>query len=393
MPISKWYRSEPMRLARIAMFSDEKMDMCSSCWHQEQFGRTSRRHKSNIKSVIFKQEFDNSYCQSPNYNTFNSSAITGETTQMPLDLHIDLGNYCNLACKFCCPDASSKIASQYNKWDALGNEIIAVDWTKDDNVWNGFIDQLLKMDIQNIHLMGGETLITPRFEDLVDSLLNAKRYDVCISFVTNGTSFNKGLMDKLSNFKRVGIEVSIETLTKHNEYIRQGTTNSIVVDNIHKYIEIASNSSIDITIRPAVSLLSIGYYHTLLQFCLDNQVLLKSNNVIREVGWKSSKCLDVRLLPNKVRNLYKKNYIKLLDNINADELIDDFNESDSHNHKGVIRDECIKCIALLDSDMEHDLYPDLIELLQRWDKVYKLNAMELYPELSELLMEYNYDVN
>jgi sulfatase maturation enzyme AslB (radical SAM superfamily) len=394
MAISDWHTSKPMNASRLAMFSDDKMSNCDKCWYQERFSSTSRRRKANSKSVLFKQAFDVSFEQSPNYDTFESSFDNGgETTQMPLDFHIDLGNYCNLACKFCCPDASSKIASQYKKWDVLGNESIVSDWTKNDDVWDSFIAQIMHMDLQNIHLMGGETLITPRFEDLVDALIENERYEVCISFVTNGTSFNKPLMDKLKNFKRVGIEVSIETLTEHNEYIRQGTKNSVVIGNINRYIDLAKDSTIDITIRPALSLLSIGYYHTLLEFCLDKRVLLKSNNVIGEVGWKSSKCLDVRLLPTDVKTSYKKHYVELLNTIDAELLIEDFNESDSNNYKNVIRDECHKCIALLDSEVDHDLYPDLVELLEKWDKVYELNAIELYPELSELLLEHNYNVN
>lgn len=399
MSIADWHRSTPMKEHRLAMFTDDKMSACNACWHQEKFGSTSRRHKANIKSVIFKQEFDESFAQSPNYDVFENSYLNGgDTPQLPMDLHIDLGNYCNLACKMCNPEASSKIASQYSKWDVLGNYKIATDWTKDDAVWDNFVNQILDINLQNIHFMGGETLITPRFEQLIDALIKNKRYDLCISFVTNGTSFNKQLMGKLSKFKRVGIEISIESMTKHNEYIRQGTKNSVVVENIHKYIDTKNrwnewcNSNFDVTIRPAVSLLSIGYYYTLLQFCLDEQILLKSNNVIREVGWNDSKCLDIRILPSNVKAQYMENYTKLLDSIDADDLIDDFNESDSHNYRNVIRDECNKCITLLSSSMEHDLYPDLIELLEKWDKVYDLNANELYPELNDLLTEYNYSV-
>jgi len=103
--------------------------------------------------------------------------------------------------------------------------------------------------------------------------------------------------------------------------------------------------------------------------------------------------LDVRLLPTDVKTSYKKHYVELLNTIDAELLIEDFNESDSNNYKNVIRDECHKCIALLDSEVDHDLYPDLVELLEKWDKVYELNAIELYPELSELLLEHNYNVN
>jgi len=396
MSISDWHNSTPMKSARMSMDSEIKIPECDSCWYQEKFSTTSRRHKSNIKSAIFKQSFDISLIQSPSYNGFKYSFDNnGLTNQLPVDLHIDLGNYCNLACKFCCPEASSKIARQYSKWNILEDDnTIASDWTRDDDVWDRFIEQVISIkDLQNIHFMGGETLITPRFEDFIDKLIEYKRYEVCISFVSNGTSYNPRLMKKLSKFERVGIEVSIETLTKHNEYIRQGTKNEVVIGNIEKYIELSLKSSIDITVRPAVSLLSIGYYYTLLQFCLDNKLLLKSNNVIREVGWKSSKCMDVRVLPREVKVEYKKNYTELLRNIDDEHLIDDFNESDSHNYKTVIKNECVKCISLLEEEYEHNLYPDLVELLEKWDKVYDFNANDLYPELREMLSKNNYNVS
>ena len=42
-------------------------------------------------------------------------------------------------------------------------------------------------------------------------------------------------INKLKKFNRVGIEVSIETLTEHNTYQRQGTDTSVVLENLEKY--------------------------------------------------------------------------------------------------------------------------------------------------------------
>jgi len=394
MSISEWQNSKPMKLARLSMHTDTKNELCNACWYQEEFGKTSRRHKSNSKSVLFKQAFDESFAQSPNYDVFNYSiANEGLTKQLPVDLHIDLGNYCNLTCKFCCPEASSKISRQYSKWGLLDNQSVAIDWTKDEDVWSGFLEQVISIpEIRNIHFMGGETLITPRFEDFIDELIKHNRCDIRISFVTNGTSYNSALMTKLSKFIRVGIEISIETLTKHNEYIRQGTKNSVVIGNINKYIKLSTlNRSINVVIRPAVSLLSIGYYHTLLKFCLDNKLVVKSNNVIREVGWNSTKCLDVCILPTDIKNKYKAHYENLINDIDVDVLIDDFNESDPHNYKNIIKDECIKCISMLEGKSNPELYPDMIELLSKWDKLYCLNAIDLYPEMRDLLIAHGYN--
>jgi len=391
MKIKEWHNSIPMRQARTSMQTPDKLEECGMCWHQEKYSDTSRRIKANQKSVIFsKQLFDESYKQSPNYETFNYSFRNmGYTKRLPVDLHIDLGNYCNLACKFCKPGASSTIAAQYLKWGILDNtELLGNDWTKDNEIWESVISQIVSIpNLMNIHFMGGETLITPRFEELVDKFIEYEKYDVCFSFVTNGTIFNESLLNKLTKFKRVGIEISMETLTHHNEYIRQGTHNSLIINNIFKYINISNDTSINVTLRSAFSLLSIGYYYTLLAFCIKNKLLIKSIPVC------NPKCLDVRILPKKIRQQYKMNYLTLLDNLSFKQRnIKDYNESNPSNYAQVIKSEIEQCIVLLDlDDIQHDLFPDLIELLTKWDKIYDLNARDLYPEFIPILDEYGYN--
>jgi len=117
MSLAEWFNSAPAKAFRMDMFSNEGTDKCSRCYNEQSASGTSRRHRSNQKSVIFtKQAFGESYLQSPGYKHFMfSKGMVGLTDIMPIDLHIDLGNYCNLACKMCWSGASSKIATQYVK--------------------------------------------------------------------------------------------------------------------------------------------------------------------------------------------------------------------------------------------------------------------------------------
>jgi hypothetical protein len=127
------------------MFGDEKLSICSRCYFEEEHGDTSRRHRSNQKSVIFtNKNFHESYDQSPGWNKFEHSKLNqGSYSGVPIDLHIDLGNYCNLTCKMCWPKASSSIASQYVKWGIKdAKQYIGNDWTRDDDVWNRVLTEL-----------------------------------------------------------------------------------------------------------------------------------------------------------------------------------------------------------------------------------------------------------
>ena len=391
MSIKEWHTSDYMNTVRLKMHSSVRLPECEVCWHQERYSTSSRRYNSNIKSVIFtKQNFNESYRQSPNYTTFDYSLNNvGKTIRMPVDLHINLGNYCNLSCKMCNPESSSSIAFQYKKWGMLDKiKSLRYDWTADRMVWDNFISQILQLpDLMNIHFVGGETLISRRFEELVDIFIANKRFDLCFSFVTNGMFYNKELMKKLALFKRVGIDISIETLTKHNEYIRQGTNTSTVIGNIARYRSLAENKkNVEIMIRPALSILSIGTYHTLLSYCLKNNILIKANNVI------NPECLATDLIPLSVREQYKIDYVKLLSGIDISKNPrDDNNDSNASNYELVIQSEINKCLKLLsNTNVNEQQYDEFIRLISKWDKVYNYNAYEYYPEFALIFDKYEY---
>jgi len=384
--IAEWHNSDVMKQARLMMFQDKKNTVCTRCYREEELSTTSRRPRENQKSVIFtRSNFDESYQQSPHWEIFeHSQNNNGDFNEMPVDLHIDLGNYCNLTCKMCNPQASSSIASQYVKWGIQdANQYIGTDWTRDDAVWNRVLNELANIPkLKNIHFMGGETLITKRFEDFVDYMIDRQRFNLNFSFVTNGTTFNQQLLDKLKKFQRVGIEVSIESITQHNEYQRQGTDTQQVLSNIDRYLEQCNDSSITLTIRPAISALTIGYYHTLLEYCLEKKLIVKSLVAF------TPNFMDPRILPKSVRAQYKINYVNLIKKYNLEniDLNVDYNESDPNQIMPIIKNQVVQCLNLLDEDCRPGsdaLLTDLVSWCRRWDNVHGYNAIELYPELAQ----------
>jgi hypothetical protein len=390
MSLAEWFNSEPARNFRNKILENSELSECQQCMIEESDAGNSRRFKSNQKSVIFTRiAFDTSFGQSPGHKHFEFSRNNhGQTTTHPIDLHIDLGNFCNLACKMCNASASSTIASQHVRWGIQEDrKFLGVDWTKDIKVWNNFKQQLLDIPkLNNIHFMGGETILTDKFENLVDTLIENNRLDVCLSFVTNGTIFKPSLVEKLAKFRRVGIEVSIETLGRHNEYIRQGTVTDIVLENISKYRSYCNNNSITVALRPAPSLLSVGHYVDLLQYALDNQFVVKSN-----ICYKPS-FLNIQNLPSNVKNNYKEKYIKFLKQFDSISALD-YNASDPHEVKNIIKEQAELCLSLLNKNDPADIITQhklLVEHCKKWDTVYKLNAQELYPELAEIWDKYGY---
>lgn len=383
MTIAEWFNSQPMVSARQQLLGNTKLSICERCYIEEEYSPSSRRHRSNQKSVIFtKDNFKESFKQSPGYKKFASVTAI----EMPIDLHIDLGNYCNLACKMCSAKASSSIAVQEVKWGIeKSRQYIGSDWTRNKEVWDRTIAEIIAIPkLSNIHFMGGETLITPKFEELVDALILAGRTDVNISFVTNGTTFNSALLNKLTQFKRVGIEVSIESLTQHNSYQRQGTDTALVLENIDRYInEYTNNTSITVTLRPAISALTIGSYWTLLEYALQRKLLVKGL-IAFTPSW-----IHPAVLPAEVRNEYKVNYQNLITNYQLTSNTADYNESDPTQYKEIIYDEIIQVLNLLNVPQVNG-FNELVNQCRKWDNVYKYNATELYPELANEFKKYGY---
>ena len=393
MSINQWFDSEPMRKTRMSMFNNEKNKICVNCYLEEEFSLTSRRHRSNQKSVIFtRTNFQESYDQSPGNHKFEHSRLNhGMYDGMPIDLHIDLGNYCNLSCKMCVPEASSSIAMQFVKWGDLdARKYVGTDWTRNQETWDRVINELAGIpNLKNVHFMGGETLITTKFEEFVDSMIALGRQDLNFSFVTNGTQFNEKLIAKLTQFNRVGIEVSIESVTEHNSYQRQGTDTELVLENINRYLDKANGKNITVTARPAVSLLTIGSYHTLLRYCLEKNIMVKGLIVSRPAY------LDVRILPLYVKQQYLKIYTDFVHefNIDQEDIESDYNESDPHNIRNVVKNQVTQCINLLSAPTlptSNQLLKTMVDWCKKWDRVHGYDAVALYPELADIFIKNGY---
>ena len=384
--IAEWFNSDPVKHFRQGVLGNNPVSACSRCYQEESMGGNSRRIKSNQKSVIFRQAFVDSFEQSPGRKHFYPSGIT---STHPIDIHVDLGNYCNLACKMCKPRASSTIASQQVKWGIESSkQYLGTDWTRDDAVWNSFLQQLLDTPgLNNIHFMGGETLLTKRFEDFVDHMIAHDRLDLCFSFVTNGTVFRPNLMDKLKQFQRVGIEVSIETVDSHNAYQRQGTDTELVLANLDRYLAWCNGSNITLTVRPAVSALTIGSFPELLQYCLDRNLLVKSLLVTKP------DFLSAVILPKSVKDQYLESYQQLIDRLPDTQIPIDYNASDPHNTVMIVKEQAHMCMNVLsqpEPDDVGELRQRMVEHCRKWDQVYGYDARALYPELTDVWDQHGY---
>ena len=216
-----------MKKLRTAMRNGGKPIQCSTCWEDEANGKQSKRLMYNrmIKDINMDIDYNADVC-------------------VPRDLQINIGNVCNLKCRTCSPVCSSKWAVEYRD---RGKEI----WKPEFNIdFNDFENSVFWHDIDNwsktverLEIMGGEPFYSKSFKKLVDALIdNGSSKNISMNLSTNGTIFDENLMTKmLRNFKRVGINLSIDGIGKHFDYIRHGVPWETVKSNLDSFFDLYMN--------------------------------------------------------------------------------------------------------------------------------------------------------
>lgn len=386
----EWYNSNEMRNFRQRILGDTKLPECQSCYNYEIHGHESKRIRENFKVGIFtKQAFDKSFQQSAWFDKFSSSAERGETDCMPRDIHIDFGNQCNLACKMCNPDASSRIAQQYKVWQIPFDK--KPNWSESLEAYQKLLANIKSIkNLHRIHIMGGEPTINKRFYKFLDWLIANNYNNVSLSFVSNGTKLNTKIIEKLLKFRSVDIEISLESIYDNNHYIRQGSKTTQTIENILQILKFRS-STINLVLRSVPQLLNVNNYHKYIEFAFANKLSIQSIPLI------APNYLAINVLPKKIRTNFISNYQNLKTKILKDVAYENTLTTgrDTSRLEQQLANECDTIINLLlqpEPSNITELQQSLISWLLKWDKVYQLNALEIYPEYSEFLKDNGYQL-
>jgi sulfatase maturation enzyme AslB (radical SAM superfamily) len=381
--ISDWYNSKPMADFRQRILGDQTLSECSDCYKEESHGHESRRIKENFKVGIFtEQAFDRSYQESEWNEHF-----TARTTQEPRDWHVDFGNECNLACKMCHPRASSKIAQQHVKWGIL--ETTPTNWTTDPVQWQQFIDNVdSTKEIHRIHVMGGEPMINKRYVEFVQHLVDQGRTNISMSFVSNGTVVNHELIKLLKNFKKVDIEISLESINDNNHYIRQGSNTAQVIDSIRW---LGMNTVFQVVLRSVPQLLSVNNYDQYIKWAFDRKLSIQS------IPLQRPSYLAINVLPWEIRSSLIERYQQTKDYIasNTNDTKTIATGRDTSRLGSQLIRECDMIVNQLEASAPSNveaLRSMLVDWLMRWDKIYDLDAREYYPEYTKFLEQYGYRI-
>ena len=274
---------------RTTMLQGQPVKGCNTCYQMETHNKVSGRQKQLLKIGVRVEQFEKTMASSPWVNALASEKFT----QWPQDWQIDLGNHCNSACIFCHPNASSRLATE---WKRIGfiDQLPAPNWTDDPALVNQFIAMLeASPHIQYLHFIGGETLITPAFQIILEALIKSGlNHTATIGLTTNLITWNQPVVDLLSQFAGVNLGMSIESFDSVNDYVRWPAT----MPKIHQYLDqwtaIARDHNWLMQLRTTPTVLTIDSLLSVYQYAWDRSMAIESCNFLDQ-----PECMRPSVLP------------------------------------------------------------------------------------------------
>jgi len=306
--------SNYFKQVRLQMLNNEIPPSCQKCFNYEKQGLESKRIRES-KRLNFNLEKAASI-------TDNSGFIDNIDFEF---VELRLGNHCNLACRTCNPQSSTRLKSD---WKVLFPKVQTIDqqlfdWPLDDNFWNLLIEKSSKL--RYLYINGGEPLLIDKHKTFLQKLIDldlAKNIE--IQYSTNATIINNDYCDVWKEFKNVNLMLSIDDIEDRNRYIRYPSK----WEDITKFLEwltvlSTDNHNINFQIMQTVSILNIFYLQEFEDYF--KNFIISYNFVTDPAHYNPS------ILPNNVKNeiLHKteqltqklqiENFLKV-DNYNKIEL-------------------------------------------------------------------------
>lgn len=205
---------------RTKMLAGEQLPGCKKCYSQEADLKSNKRSMRQYFNEIF--DLDPANCT----DRFESIRY--------IEMSID--NICNLQCRIC----DSKFSSKLQNRDVFLNK---QSFKKLEPNFNKF-DNVDLSNLEHIKILGGEPFITPNFEKFIDYILErANPSKILLNIATNGTAIpSESLLKKLNKFKQIYINVSLDAVTKSNDYQRFGSKYETTLKTAAEYETLISNS-------------------------------------------------------------------------------------------------------------------------------------------------------
>ncbi len=206
----KIMNSDMFKQVRKDMLDGKMPSPCSKCYKLEALGNESKRTR------------DTSLLEFSLQDAQRITQSDGTLTEVNFEfIELRLGNICNLACRSCNPQSSSKWISD---WEKLNDRKFDMpqslfNWPLDEQFWANLAEHC--NNTRKVYINGGEPLLVDKHMKFLEFLITKDlAKNITLVYSTNSTIINDKYIDLWNAFKQVEFMVSIDDLEDRNNYLR-----------------------------------------------------------------------------------------------------------------------------------------------------------------------------
>lgn len=362
--------------------------ICNNCHIMEEHGKPSGRQRQLLKVGVQDKYFEKSLAGSPLRSAFDYSDNTqGNTTRTVTDWQIDLGNYCNGACVFCNPESSSSLATEFKRIGLI-DQVPLPSWCDDPVLLDQFIDNLISSpDLQYLHFLGGETVITPGFKKILSALVESGlAKNITIGFTTNLTVWSDSVVALLTQFQQVNLGMSVETLTPVNDYVRYPSRQAHTRELLDRWVALGQQHKWLIQLRITPTCLTVHELTTVYEYAWNHGTAVESCNFI-----DNPEFFRISVLPKLHRDTAVETLRSWIDAHpvgNHDQII---NTRDPNiAQKQIVQDATSYLHYLESAEDESNRLPDLVAYLKRLEDSRGNSILTYLPQYEDLFRSAGY---
>lgn len=284
---------------------------CETCAIDENNGKVSKRQQYN-------EYYKNWY--GADVISWSEEGEDNDNVRL-LDLQLIFDNTCNLKCRSCNANYSSKWVEEANDrkipyWKT--NAKVDMNDINKSKFWTEFEEW--SRNLQRLEIMGGEPFYVKEFKRFIDTLIMLDRAkDITLSLSTNGTIADEEFLDIIcNNFKQVSFSVSIDGVNERFNYLRHPGKWEEVKKNLDLFYKLhTSDYPVTVQITHTVTALNVMYLPEFHEYFSNNYPEFKIwNNLAHFPKWLTPSVLP-EFAKKHITNLLQEYNFKNVDEINA----------------------------------------------------------------------------
>ena len=362
--LSELWNSDQMKRNRLKMLNDEYVPECARCYEIEASGGTSLR-----------QDFSRDL--SHHLDMVDMTNPDGSVDKLNLP-YVDFrfSNLCNLRCRTCGPELSSKWGIDHAKLLNKPKSEQRINLVKQTRSVEIFWDEIKEVlpTLEMIYFAGGEPLIMEEHYRLLDLLLQNNMTHVKLLYNTNFTNLvfkGKHISEYWNKFGYVNVGASLDSWQTRAEYIRKDLKWNTIEENFATIKQQCPHVQIFVAIT-----LSIFNFATLVEFydyMVENKFINYDSfniNILTDPVWYKPSCL-----PLEFRQNIAEKYQKKLEHLRDNRLCRD-----------IMLERWQLAINYILSEYEPENFSGFVSLTNAMDTIRDEKFIETFPELQEFFL-------